>query len=221
MRLLIVEDNHTTAKLLSSRLSSHYTVDLAETGQRGEYLATINDYQLLIIDVGLPDISGLDLIKILRKQEIAQPILILSGYGQPQQIAQGLEAGADDYLAKPFEMIELRARLNSLTRRKPKFTGNFSQAGPFKFDHIRKKLWFHQQPIKLSRKETLILNSLFRNQGRIMTKQLITTCAWEKSYLNSNTLEVHINRLRSKIDRRFDYQLIETVHGRGYTIKAD
>jgi len=218
MRLLVIDDDESLRNFLYQQLGSEYVVDLAETAEQGLYLADTNLYQIFVIDINLPDGSGLNVIKKLRQQKNNQPILVLSSYQQPKKIASALKLGADDYLPKPFALVELQARLESLVRRqKLKFTQK-TVVGKFVFNFTLKKLFFEKQLVKLNLKEKLILECLFRNVGRIVTKSILVAYAWEQPFLDSNTLEVHISRLRHKIRQTSHQPLIKTCHGQGYTL---
>jgi DNA-binding response OmpR family regulator len=239
MRVLVVEDNPDIREQINRKLQSRYIIDTADNQERGEYLFYVNDYQLVILDLGLPDASGLRLLQIIRQEKFAYPILILSGYTSPFDVKKGLEFGADDYLTKPFSLVELEARVNNLLNRRkslranaayladssprnPKncstITSNAIQLGKLSFDLHQKSLRYEDQPINLTKKEALILECLLRRRKYITNKQTLIAHAWQEAYVRSNTLQVHINRLRHKIDYNLGIDLIETVRGRGYTI---
>lgn len=221
MNLLLVEDDKQLASELAHSLKNLYLVDLAFTAEAGLYKAETNNYQLLIIDIGLPDFSGLELIGELRSDQIQTPILILSGFGSEHDKANGFSAGADDYLAKPFGLIELKARIKALIRRKDQIqTPKSITVGPIKFNCWTNSFLINKKPLRLSCKERMILACLLRNQGRIVTKAILREAVWGTLYPTSNSLQVYINRLRKKLSQYLKKPLIETAYGEGYIIRA-
>jgi DNA-binding response OmpR family regulator len=219
MRLLLVEDNSDISSNLKHRFKTRFVIDIANDGNQAQSLFYLHNYQLMILDVGLPDINGLQLLQIFRREQFSGPILILTGFDSGHDVAQGFSKGADDYLAKPFSFLELEARLTNLIQKKPKKMAKLVTIKKLSFDLINKRAYYQDQLIKLRPKEKMILEALIRNANHIMTKQALLYQAWQDPYLHSNTLEVHINSLRQKIDKRFGINLIETVHGYGYTIQ--
>ena len=221
MNLLLVEDNKQLASELAQSLKRLYLIDLAFTAEAGLYKAETNHYQLLIVDVGLPDFSGLELIRELRSDQIQTPILILSGFSSNHDKASGLNAGADDYLTKPFSPIELKARIKALIRRKDQpQTPKSITVGPVKFNSWTNTFLINKKPIKLSCKERMLLACLLRNKGRIVTKAILQEAVWGNFCLTSNSLQVYINRLRKKLSQHLQKPLIETAYGEGYTIRT-
>ncbi|MEA2057029.1 MAG: response regulator transcription factor [Patescibacteria group bacterium] len=218
MRLLLVEDNQKLSSHLRERLNPNYIVDAVFNGDQAQDYFFQNDYQLIILDLGLPDINGLCLLNVFRKENFLKPILIISGFTSDQDVVQGLNQGADDYLTKPFSFIELEARITNLLRRKSVKLSKVIKIGQFTFDLINKQASYAQQPIFLRTKEKLILEALVVNAGRVLTKHILSSHAWDDPYMASNSLEVHISNLRQKIDKKFDIKLIKTVRGLGYTI---
>ncbi|MBD3250431.1 MAG: response regulator [Candidatus Pacebacteria bacterium] len=218
MRLLVVEDNQKISSALKKKLSKFYIVDLAPSANEALSLAFTNDYHAMIIDVGLPDKSGIELIKELRQEDFSTPVLILSGFGLVRDIEKGLAAGADDYLTKPFSWRELSARVKAVVRRQthPQ-TPKIIEAGPIRLNTWNRSVLKQGQKIDLSRKETMLLECLLRNKGRIVSTQLLRDAAWDSAWSDSNTIQVHINRLRTKLSLG-SKKLIQTVYGSGYII---
>ncbi len=221
MRLLLVEDNSDISSNIKHKFKTKFMIDIAGNANQAQSLFYFYDYQLMILDLGLPDMNGLQLLQIFRREQFTNPILILSGFNSSHDVAQGLKKGADDYLAKPFSFLELEARLTNLIRKKTTKLTKSIKVGQLSFDLINKRAYYRNQLIRLRPKEKLLLEALIMNTNQIMTKQALLSRAWQDPYLESNSLEVHINSLRQKIDKRFDINLIETVHGYGYTIQKN
>lgn len=223
MKLLCIEDNVELVESLHHFLTSGANVDNAPTGREGLQLARKNNYDAVILDLGLPDISGLDVCLELRRTNIQTPILILSGTQDANTKVALFEAGADDFLTKPFVVAELRARLFALLKR-----GNYMSAptgehvlkvGNLTLDPLSQKVERSGKPIKLRRKEFEILEYLMRNRNNIVTRSMIMDNVWDSdSSAWNSTINVHIKRVRDKIDRPYKRKLIKTAYGLGYTI---
>lgn len=222
MRVLLVEDEKETAHTIRDGLKDSYMVDLAFTGEDGEYQTQINEYDAIILDWVLPDISGLAVCKEIREDGIKTPILMLTGKGAVKNKVEALDAGADDYLTKPFSFEELLARLRALLRRDSEtVSSNILTAANLTLDISKRKVERGRREISLRRKEFDLLEYLLRNRGRVLTRSMILEHVWG-AYTDplTNTVDVHIKYLRDHIDRSFAKNLIKTVHGLGYKIEG-
>ncbi|MCA9462907.1 MAG: response regulator transcription factor [Nitrospirales bacterium] len=221
MRILVVEDDPSLSGFILKGLrEEHYAVDLATDGAAGLSMAELNPYDLIILDIMLPKMNGIALCRELRAQRLTTPILLLTARETVEDRVTGLDAGADDYLTKPFAFAELLARLRALLRR------SHSQATPhlciadLELDPVAHKVWRQGQEISLTNKEYALLEYLMRNAGRVLTRTAITEHVWDIHYeAVTNFVDVHIKSLRSKMDRDFSPQLIHTVRGAGYVLK--
>lgn len=223
MKVLIIEDNTELAHSIRDYLKSKWIVDLVETGKHGIELAKKHTYDVIILDLGLPDIDGQEVCQVIRQVPLSTPILVLSGVSDIDSKVVLLDSGADDYLTKPFKPDELQARLYALSRRGLQKGGNESEIlkiNNLTLDPIRREVHRGSQKINLRRKEFDILEYLIRNQGKILSRQMIISHVWDvRSETWNNTVDVHVKYLRDKIDRPYKTKLIKTVHGVGYTIK--
>jgi two-component system, OmpR family, response regulator PhoP len=215
MRILIVEDEAELQRQLRDRLKSlGYVVDLGADGEEGLYFGREFDYDAAVIDLGLPKLGGLELIRRLRAAGRRFPILILTARGNWQDKVEGLEAGADDYLTKPFQMEELQARINALVRRAAGFASPVIGSGPLALDTARKEVRLHDDPIELTAYEYRVLEYLMLNPGRVVSKTELTDHIYEQDFeRDSNVIEVFVGRLRKKLD---PFNPIRTVRGQGY-----
>ena len=221
MKLLIVEDNVPLAKSLNNFLSSSWTVHMVSRGEEAIDKAKSSHYDVIVLDLGLPDMDGQEVCRAMRKAKISTPILVLSGMSETDTKVNLFKCGADDYVTKPFDVSELNERLLALLRR-----GRLDTEEPYllkldslTLDPIRRQVQRSGQPIKLRRKEFDILEYLLRNTGRVVSRAMIMDNVWEEdSDPWNNTVDVHIKYLRDKVDRPFKNQLIKTAHGVGYTI---
>lgn len=220
MKLLLIEDNARLATSIKKNLTRHYVVDTAETGADGLLLATAHHYQLIILDLVLPDMSGNETCRKLRAAGVDAPILVLTGVREVEKKVTLLDSGADDYLTKPFNIRELEARLNALSRRLPvTYNPDIISAGSLILDHHKRTVTRNGQVIHLRRKEFDILEYLVRNRGRAVSRTMIMQHAWENGAESwNNTVDVHIKYLRDKIDRPFKQQMIKTAYGIGYML---
>lgn len=222
MRILVVEDEHKIANSIRRGLEQEtYAVDIAYDGQDGFDLAGSEDYDLIILDRLLPKMEGTEIAKKLRAMDIHTPILILTAKGQVSDRVEGLDAGADDYLTKPFAFEELLARVRALSRRPEKSLSTVLSIEDLTLDTTRFVVKRAEKDISLSNKEFALLEFLLRHKGRIMTKDQIINHVWNyDADVLPNTVEVYVGYLRNKIDRPFPdkEQLINTVRGFGYRI---
>ena len=218
MRLLLVEDEDDIREPLVERLKKQgYTVDAAADGREGLFLGREYAIDLGIIDIGLPIMSGIELIRELRKLDKNFPILILTARGNWQDKVEGLEAGADDYLVKPFHVEELLARLNALLRRSAGWSQPVITGGPVELDTRTQSVSLDGVPVDLTAYEYKVLEYLMLHAGEVVSKTDLTEHIYEQDWdKDSNTLEVFVRRLRRKLDPQEQYKPIETLRGRGY-----
>ncbi|RJX18296.1 MAG: DNA-binding response regulator [Ammonifex sp.] len=222
MRVLVVEDEHKIANSIKKGLEQEaYAVDAAYDGESGFDLALNEDYDVIILDLMLPKLDGIEVCKQLRANQVHTPILMLTAKGQLNDKVEGLNAGADDYLVKPFAFAELLARVKALTRRPRNSIGSVLTVEDLSLDTLTFEVKRANKPIELSKKEFALLEYLLRNQGRTLTKDQIINHVWDyDADVLPNTVEVYIGYLRNKIDRPFKDKppLIHTVRGFGYKI---
>lgn len=225
MHLLVVEDEPKVAELLRKGLiENEFDVDVASDGPSGYDLFTRNAYDLLILDVILPGMSGMVLSRKIRDSNPYVPILILTALSTTEDKLEGFDAGADDYLVKPFEFSELLARVKALIKRAGMGTANLVilKAHDLELDVNNKQAIRGGKVISLTAKEFSLLEFLIRNKGRVVTRTDIATKVWEYDFESgSNIVDVYINILRKKIDRDYPVKLIQTRIGMGYYIEAD
>ena len=225
MRILVVEDEQALRQQLADALKSNrYVTDLAPDGEEGLYLAQEWQYDLAIIDLGLPGISGLDLIRQLRQQGNSLPVLILTARSDWQNKVEGLEAGADDYLTKPFHIEELLARVNALLRRSVGQASPRFIYGPLEIDTTAKQVLLQQQPVELTAYEYSTLEYLIHQAGKVVSKTELTEHLYDQDFdRDSNVIEVFITRLRKKLDPDGSLKPIVTERGQGYrfVLQAD
>lgn len=220
MRLLLVEDEPQLRENLQEFLvKSDYSVDSAADGREGLFLGSEHPYDIGIIDIGLPEINGIELIKRLRKQDIAFPILILTARGNWQDKVEGLEAGADDYLVKPFHNEELRARLNALARRSKGHASPELHYEALTINTASKVVTVNGEDLTLTQYEYNTLEYLALNYDRVISKTELTEHLYDQDFdLDSNVIEVLIGRLRKKIDPDGILKPITTLRGQGYKL---
>jgi two-component system copper resistance phosphate regulon response regulator CusR len=219
MRLLVVEDEKRIADFLCRGLEgAGYAVDVASNGADALQNIHSTDYDLVVLDLMLPDMDGLQVLERTRSRKSGPPVLILSARGGLDDRVKGLELGADDYLVKPFAFVELLARVRALLRRGQP-TPEKLQVADLSVDCIRRKVWRGAETIDLAPKEFGILEYMMRNRGRPLSRTMIVEHVWDMDYDGlTNIVDVYIRHLRSKIDDRFPQKLIQTVRGIGYMI---
>lgn len=220
MKILIVEDEHLIANALKKGLEQeHYIVDLAFDGLEGYDLASSGDYDIVLLDLMIPKMDGLEICRQLRWQQIHVPILMLTAKSQLEDKIKGLNCGADDYLTKPFAFEELLARIRALTRRPQNATTEILTVGDLYLNLSTYEIIRQNKPISLSGKEYSLLECLMRHANKILTKDQLVQHVWSyESDILPNTVEVYIRNLRQKIDKDFNKKLIKTVRGFGYKI---
>jgi DNA-binding response OmpR family regulator len=219
MRILVVEDEKHIADFVGRGLEgSGYSVDIAENGQAALSKLQSATYDLVILDLMLPDMDGLSILEKMRSRNASSPVLILSARGTLEDRVKGLEMGSDDYLVKPFAFTELLARVRALIRRGQSMPERL-QVGDLVLDCIRRKVTRGGEPIDLAPKEFDILEHMMRNKGRTLSRTSIVEHVWERDYDGlTNIVDVYIRHLRSKVDEPFPQKLIQTVRGIGYMI---
>jgi two-component system, OmpR family, copper resistance phosphate regulon response regulator CusR len=221
MRVLIIEDEKKTAAYLQKGLSEHgFVVDVANQGDEGLFQAQTYDYDLVILDVMLPEMDGWSIIREIRKSGKDVPVLFLTARDSVQDRVKGLELGADDYLVKPFAFSELLARIRTIVRRGPARQQEVIQIADLEIDLKRNKVKRAGQRINLTAKEFLLLSLLARNTGEVMSRTLIEEQVWDMNFdSNTNVVDVAVRRLRQKVDDPFPTKLIHTVRGAGYVLE--
>lgn len=223
MRLLLVEDEPTLRQNLYDFLSkAQYSVDTAADGKEGLYLGREHPYDVAIIDIGLPEIDGIELIKTLRAEEISFPIIILTARGHWQDKVEGLEAGGDDYLAKPFHNEELLARLNALSRRAKGHASPELSFGELHLNTASKTVKVSGEAVTLTQYEYNTLEYLALKNGAVVSKTELTEHLYDQDFdLDSNVIEVLVGRLRKKLDPDGTLKPIATLRGQGYKLILD
>ena len=221
MRILVVEDEKKIADFLQRGLESNgYAVDTANNGHAAIGYVHETDYDLVILDLMLPDMDGMKVLERVRARKVGPPVLILSARGAVDDRVKGLELGADDYLTKPFAFVELLARVRALLRRGQPAPERL-QVGDLVIDTLRRKVVRETETIDLAPKEYGILEYMMRNKGRPLSRTMIVEHVWDMDYDGlTNIVDVYIRHLRSKIDDRYQAKLIQTVRGIGYMIDA-
>lgn len=221
MRILVIEDDTDTASYIAKGLKEHgHTVDQANDGKDGLFMALENDYDIIILDRMLPALDGLSILKTLRSSGRQTPVIILSALGEVDDRVQGLKAGGDDYLVKPFAFAELLARIEVLLRRgdmKP--DDSQLQVADLQLDRLTHHVKRGGQSIDLQPREYLILEYLMQHAGQIVTRTMLLESVWDYHFdPQTNIIDVHISRLRNKIDKGFEPALLQTVRGAGYCL---
>jgi two-component system OmpR family response regulator len=223
MRLLVVEDEEKMARLLERGLREEgHAVDVTGRGEDALWMARAAPYDAILLDVMLPGGDGFSVCRDLRRQEIWTPILLLTARDAVDDRVVGLDAGADDYLVKPFAFSELLARLRALRRRKPVERPAVLEVGDLRLDPAERRAWRGDVELQLSTKEFALLEEFMRRRGQILTRAQLLDAAWDMGYeRRSNLVDVYVRYLREKIDRPFGRDSIETVRGVGYRLRAD
>lgn len=223
MRLLVIEDNPKMATLLQRGFTEQgYAVDVARGGHDGEFMAADQAYDGIILDLMLPDQDGLIVCRNLRRRGVSTPVLMLTALSTTQDKITGLDAGADDYLPKPFEFGELAARVRSLLRRGQSREASVLCFEGIEMDLLRRRVTRDGQSIQLSSKEFALLEYLLRNPDRVLSRTMIGEHVWDMNFEpDSNVIDVYISTLRRRVDRDFDRKLIHTVVGAGYMLSAE
>ena len=222
MRVLVVEDEAKLADLLRRGLTAHgLAVDIAATGEDAMWMAPATAYQVIVLDLMLPGIDGIEVCRQLRDAGVHTPILMLTALGEPSDRVAGLDSGADDYLAKPFVLAELLARIRALARRPGERRNPVLVAGDLRLDPAARRVWRDETEIALTAREFALLETLIRRPGETLSRFELLEDGWDEAYENrSNVIDVYIGYLREKIDRPFGVGSIVTVRGVGYRLEA-
>ena len=222
MRILVVEDDAPVASFLKKGLEAeHYAVDIAPDGEEAKYAAFESDYDLMILDLNLPKVDGLSVLRIIRPKKLSLPVLVLTGRINIEDRVQSLDAGADDYLMKPFSYTELSARVRALLRRRAEGTGILLKIADLELNRVERTVRRNGKRIELTSKEFGLLEYLLRNAGHRLTRNMIVEHVWNLSFdTGTNVVDVYINYLRKKVDAGFTPRLIHTVRGVGYELRC-
>ena len=224
MRILLVEDDRSIAEFILKGLKeAGFAADHASNGEDGLYLASTEPYDAAIVDIMLPGLDGLTLIKKLRRRKINTPIIVLSAKRTVDDRIKGLQTGSDDYLTKPFSFSELLARIQALIRRASRVSEpTYLEFADLTLDLISREVKRGDKKIEMQPLEFTLLEYLMRNAGRVVSKTMIMEHVWNYNFVpQTNVVEVRISKLRDKIDKDFETKLIHTVRGAGYVIKTD
>lgn len=225
MRILVIEDDSDVSAYIAKGMKeSGHTVDTADNGKDGLFLATTEDYDAMIVDRMLPELDGLTIIKTIRGAGNTTPALILSALGEVDDRVKGLRSGGDDYLVKPFAFAELLARIEILSRRQDNSSNGEDTsltAHDLELNLLSRKVTRGTQNIDLQSREFQLLEYMLRNKGQVITRTMLLEHVWDYHFdPQTNVIDVHISRLRSKIDKDFDTKIIRTVRGAGYIIEG-
>lgn len=221
MRILLVEDDPRMANVIAKGLREHsYAVDVAQDGEAGLYQAAINDYDVIVLDVLLPKRDGYEVCRELRTHGNTTPLLMLTARASIDDRVTGLDAGADDYLTKPFSFRELLARIHALLRRDSQLRPDVLEIGDLVVDSISHRVSRADREVQLTAKEYALLEYLARRAGQLVSRAEIAAHVWDDMFDPfSNTIEVYINRLRKKIDEQHSVKLLHTRRGEGYMLE--
>ena len=224
MKILLIEDDNEAAKYLQKGLREQgHVVDHADQGKDGLFLATSEKYDAMIIDRMIPEVDGLTVVQTLRASGNETPIILLTALDKVEEKVKGLKAGADDYLAKPYSFTELLARLDTITRRKSgdKATQTKLTCGDLEMDLLTRSVKRAGKDIDLQAREFALLEYLLRNSGQVVTRTMLLEHVWDYNFdPQTNVIDVHISRLRQKIDKGFEKSMIQTLRGAGYKLIA-
>jgi two-component system, OmpR family, response regulator len=223
MRILVVEDERKLGELLARGLREEgYAADLAERGEEALWMARAVDYDAIVLDVMLPGLDGFEVCRRLRAGSVWTPVLMLTARDAVDDRVLGLDAGADDYLPKPFSFAELLARLRALTRRASVERPPVLEVGDLRLDPASHRAWRDGAELALSAKEFALLELFMRRPGMVLTRSQLLDGAWDMAFESrSNVVDVYVRYLREKVDRPFGRDTIETVRGVGYRLRAD
>ncbi len=224
MRILLIEDDNSVADFIVRGFKeAGHAIDHADNGKDGLFMATTEPYDILIVDRMLPGVDGLSITRTLRASDNNTPVLILSALGQVDDRVKGLQAGGDDYLVKPFAFSELEARIEALSRRSKGKTETETtlNIADLHMDLLSREVRRGDQVIALQPRDFQLLEYLMRHKGQVVTRTMLLENVWDYHFdPQTNVIDVHISRLRAKIDKNFDIALIQTVRGAGYKIDA-
>ena len=221
MRILLVEDEEKIANFLKKGLKEHkFALDVAPDGEEALYFADVNQYDLIILDLGIPKISGINVCKQIRAAKNTVPILILTARSAVEDRVMGLNAGADDYLSKPFSFVELLARIRALLRRERKEKTDILKVGDLEVNMLNHEVLRAGKQIPVTSREYSLLQYLMLHANQVVTRTMISEHVWNEEFNSfSNIIDVHIRYLRKKIDDGYKAKLIHTIRGTGYILK--
>jgi two-component system OmpR family response regulator len=223
MRVLVVEDEEKLANLLRRGLRREgMAVDVARDGEGALIRATSTAYDVILLDVMMPGRDGLEICRALRERDVWSPTLMLTALGEIDDRVRGLDAGADDYLTKPFSFEELLARIRALTRRPVRAHTTVLSVGDLRLEPATHRAWRGEAELTLTAREFALLEAFMRRPGEVLSRFELLEHAWDETYENrSNVIEVYVGYLRDKVDRPFGRQSLETVRGAGYRLRAE
>jgi heavy metal response regulator len=222
MRILVVEDEKKVASFLKKGLEEeYYAVDCAYDGEEALFMVEANDYDLVLLDIMLPKIDGLEVLERVRDKGLALPVLMLTAKDSVEDVVKGLDAGGDDYLTKPFAFAELLARVRALLRRKGREPAGELQVADLVLDPVTHKVIRGEEEVELTTKEYALLEYLMRHANRVVTRTMISEHVWDYHFdPMTNVIDVYVNHLRRKIDLNSSHKLIHTIRGVGYMVKG-
>jgi len=222
MRLLVIEDEKKVASFIKKGLEEeYYAVDVAYDGEQALYMTEVNDYDLILLDIMLPKVDGLTVLRQIRQNGSIVPILVLTAKDSVENIVEGLDAGCDDYLTKPFAFSELLARIRALLRREREAKTPVLEVGDLRLCPLTHEVTRGDKSVDLTAKEYALLEYFMRNPNRVLTRTMMAEHVWDYHFdTDTNVVDVYVNFLRNKIDRGFDIKLIHTIRGVGYMMKG-
>jgi two-component system, OmpR family, response regulator len=222
MNVLLIEDEEKVAKFISKGLEEEgYTVDVAYNGRKGLDLAKANTYDMLLLDLMIPEVSGLDVLKNIRSWGMDTPVLIITAKSSKEDVVRGLDTGSDDYLTKPFSFEELLARMRALLRRRAANTAQMEKYKDIELDPHNRTLSVRRRMVELTEKEFLIMELMIKGSERAITRKEIAEYVWQNTIDSTNIVDVYINFLRKKIESISQKKYIHTVRGTGYILKEE
>lgn len=223
MKILVIEDNQSLGRFIEKGLQqAGHSVEFCNEGTKGQELAVLENFDLILLDLMLPGINGFDILNNLRSFSVTTPVIIISALSNTDQVVKGLDLGAVDYIKKPFDWDELLARIRVIQKKTSNTESTEIKINNLVIDVIGRKVWRENKEIKLTAKEFILLEYLARNANRIVSKNQIMEHVWDLDFdPNSNIVEVHMYQLRKKIDKEFPEPMIETVVGMGYSLKGE
>ena len=221
MRILVIEDEKKVADFIKKGLEEeHYAVDTTYDGETGLYMAEVNDYDLVVLDLMIPKIDGLQVLKRIRGNRNTVPVLILTAKDTVEDIVKGLDSGCDDYLTKPFAFVEFLARIRALLRREKSDKEPVLKVDDLTLSLVTHRVMRRGKEIELTSKEYTLLEYLMRNPNKVLTRAMISEHVWDYHFDSlTNVIDVYVNYLRKKIDKDFEPKLIHTIRGVGYMIR--
>ena len=223
MRILVIEDEKKVANFIKKGLEEeHYAVDTAFDGEEGLYMAEVNEYDLIVLDLMIPKIEGLEVLKRIRGKKNNVPILVLTAKNTVEDTVKGLDAGCDDYMTKPFAFMEFLARIRALLRREKTDKAPLLRIADLTLSLVTHKVTRKEREIELTSKEYALLEYFMRNPDKVLTRTMISEHVWDYHFDSmTNVVDVYVNYLRKKIDKDFEPKLIHTLRGIGYMMKRE